>query len=625
MEVSSSRYVTTRGDLDGSDLGTGSSSSISSSQTLPSISDSAVTAPDDLDARGSLLAVLANGRPASSSMGYEGYGQSSIPPAPPFATSGASGHSSAQHSQQPVVPDHDQYHPYGYFGPGPSDLVNMVNIKERSIQPLNQKLSKSTSRAKAPERRVRFNLEPVEEDVVSKAKRDDPLDAPIPCDPINCPEARLALENARLPHSLTFETSSSTKHAQSAAPYYRYHTAPSSSSDTSLYHEGFYHSDLYSGLGHTQNPTKASLISSSASRRSSGAPCSSGYPNGIRRGLIGTPSPAYGLPRPAAHISEVEGDNQFPIDSGAGHLVRSINDLEILIAPSAPPNCQDPPSRGRVGNDSEWLGHDRHQRNLGETVLDVDLSPDSTSAKKPKEIFRKLLGNRTPRYSETGVSPFIPKLECNQHMQYSNLEARKEWAFVAVSPDSKTIVGICDRECFMTYSMDLLGDSPGTRMVVCGEFEGEPLAIAVSNTHLAILTLTMLQVFDHHNGRKIYEWTSDKSVAAENFTSLVFANSGLELCVGLTNGTIQFHYVPAEDQQDYDPDDIGFRRGDPRMDIALSSGDYAFTMSFSGDDMRFACGTQKRMLVVYGFQMATGWELRNKFKFSDWVCARHAI
>ncbi|KAF3926867.1 hypothetical protein ABW20_dc0103903 [Dactylellina cionopaga] len=41
-------------------------------------------------------------------------------------------------------------------------------------------------------------------------------------------------------------------------------------------------------------------------------------------------------------------------------------------------------------------------------------------------------------------------------------------------------------------------------------------------------------------------------------------------------------------------------------------------MSFSDDDMRFACGTQKRMLMVYEFRGPGGWELQNKFKFNDW-------
>lgn len=107
-------------------------------------------------------------------------------------------------------------------------------------------------------------------------------------------------------------------------------------------------------------------------------------------------------------------------------------------------------------------------------------------------------------------------------------------------------------------------------------------------------------------------------MATDNFTSIAFANSGLELCAALTNGTIQFHYIPTENQ-DFDPNDVTFRRGDPRMDINLSSGDYAFTMSFSGNDTRFACGTQKRMLVVYEHRGSAAWELLNKFKFNDWV------
>ncbi|KAF3913895.1 hypothetical protein ABW21_db0204569 [Orbilia brochopaga] len=538
---------------------------------------------------------------------------------PHTATRGPSSHPTEYkppNQQRPTALEHDQYHSYEYMGPGES-----VNIKERGFPPSKVKLPTSSSRAKLPERRVRFRLEPVEEDVVAKGRRDDALDAPIPCDPINCPEARLALENACLPHALPLEASSSTGPSTSYGAAYRRHYKGDSSNTATWGRESFSYPNSFPGSAYNHSSTKALGVLKSASASNRRTPCSQGYtndeafaPDNPRR----APTRHRQFPsRPPAHIAEVEGDNEFPAYNDPRYVAQSLADLEISpLTSSGFPNSHRYPCQNFSNRDQSWAGHDRHISD-GSITHAPELSPGSTT-KKSKEIFKKLLGGRISQPADTNIYPFITKSEGSQSIRYVNLESRKEWAFVAVSPDTRTVVGVCDRECFMTYSMDLTGESAGVKMLVCGGFEGEPLAIAVSNRHLAILTLTKLQVFDHHNSRKVYEWSSDKSIAAENFTSIVFANSGLELCAGLTNGTIQFHYIPS-DQQDYDPDDITFHRGDPRMDIALSSGDYAFTMAFSDDDMQFVCGTQKRMLLVYEFRGATGWELRNKFKFNDWV------
>ncbi|KAJ6263538.1 hypothetical protein Dda_2102 [Drechslerella dactyloides] len=668
-------HVTTRGDLEGSDLGTGSSSSISSQQTLPSVSDSSITAPDDaFDPRADLgsysrgfederqpypkyrnvpkfedksdlskyhpiyrshkyiKSQLPGPHPginlhdpaAPANMEYDVYGPgSALPTPPPAPTGGPYNHPaenqppSQQQQQQPIAPEYGYNQIYGYFGPG-----DLTNIKERNFPPPGMKLPKLTSRAKQPERRVRFKLEPVEEDA---------LDAPIPCDPINCPEARLALENARLPHALISEPSSSTGTSTShGAVYRRYHKAESTSTAVPGL-EGAYYPTSYLDREYGQSSGKTLNFSNPSSTRNSGTPCSgsssaeaSVVRNQRRAGTAANRSRYY-PPRPAAHIAEVEGDNEFPAPSDPRHLSRSLAGLDISLSTTSPGSHLSP-HQNFSNSDPSWSGHDRLGRNEG-VAHASDLTPDSAT-KKSKDIFKKLLGGRSSRPLDTNVYPLIPKSEYNQPVRYANFESRKEWAFVAISPDARTIVGVCDRDCFTTYSMELAGESAGIKMTVCGEFVAGLCGyvtlwyVDVANLDATyIITLEQLQVFDHHNGRKVYEWSSDKSVAAENFTSIVFANSGLELCAGLTNGTIQFHFIPA-DNQDYDPDDITFHRGDPRMDIALSSGDYAFTMAFSDDDMQFVCGTQKRMLLVYEFRGATGWELRNKFKFNDWPLIR---
>ncbi|KAF3223365.1 hypothetical protein TWF106_005137 [Orbilia oligospora] len=291
------------------------------------------------------------------------------------------------------------------------------------------------------------------------------------------------------------------------------------------------------------------------------------------RMMIDPRSHATAPTRPPPDIAEVEGDNTFASRGNYSGLYSSTTGLEL--SPSSLSFYS--PSSQNSGDRPRNATYDRAREGDG-SLEAPDLAPDFIP-KKSKEILKKLLGGRTSRQPETGMFHFTQKFESGYPVRSVHLESRKEWAFVAVSPDSKTIVGVCDRECFMTYSMEVLGIKP----LVYGEFDGEPLSIAVSNNHLAILTLTK---------------------------------------VSLTNGTIQFHYIPAEDQ-DFDPDEVTFRRGDPRMDINLSSGDYAFTMSFSGNDTRFACGTQKRMLMVYEHRGPAAWELLNKFKFNDWEPGTH--
>ncbi|EPS41045.1 hypothetical protein H072_5062 [Dactylellina haptotyla CBS 200.50] len=544
------------------------------------------------------------GPPTSPRMGYGVYGQS----VPSLALAGtphnpvldySHGHPNA-YQFPPNQEDEEHQSSSSWYTQGPSQTVN---IKERSSPASNVKLRKSTTRAKAA-RRVQFaGLETVEE----------LEDAPIPCNPEDCPDSRLALEDGRLLHTLAPET---PYHKKPASSHDTFHKRPSTlgvplntNNDHSTHFSSGYNQD------HT-NLIPASA-SASASRRRSQIPCLGSanidlHPTSNKHKKARRTRHPHRQSLPAQFIAEVEGDNTFPTShSDQGNLVPSFASIGLSSTPS--PSHQESPNE-IIGSGSSWLEHDRTGR-----WLHIDSAEFLTdfSTKKPKEIFKKLLGGRTTRPCDTGVSHFTEKYESNQIIRYANLEARKEWAFVAISPDSKSIVGVCDHDHFMTYSMD---DS-GIRMRVGGEFEGEPQAIAISNNHLAILTLNKLQVFDHHIGRRVYEWTSDKTVAAENFTSIAFANNGLELCAGLTNGTIQFHYVPLENQ-DFDPEDVTFRRGDPRMDITLSSGDYAFTMSFSDDDMRFACGTQKRMLLVYQHR-GSSWELRNKFKFNDWEPGTH--
>jgi hypothetical protein len=124
-----------------------------------------------------------------------------------------------------------------------------------------------------------------------------------------------------------------------------------------------------------------------------------------------------------------------------------------------------------------------------------------------------------------------------------------------------------------------------------------------------------LQVYDHHTGKKVYDWSSEKSLPLANFECITFANDKPEICLGLTDGTIQFHYLNTNPHNN----EVVFRRGCPELDITLDSGDYAFTLAFSNDDMKLACGTQRRFLLVYEYNEAYGWHLRNKFRFRDFV------
>ncbi|RVD87435.1 uncharacterized protein DFL_001670 [Arthrobotrys flagrans] len=524
-------------------------------------------------------------------MRYGGYDQTSVLLSPPVVE--AQYHQDTHyrpHSQQRYYPGHENTgHPNDYFS-YPSEAVN---IKERRFPQSNLKSTKSASRPRGG-RQVRFELQTVDED------------GPIPCNPVDCHMEQLALEDARLLHPI---------HPHEGQelfpnPAYRQDTASSP-------HETPYDSRS-TQLHHTRSPSKLSPRSISTGSSPTG-PCSghayTGASGGILRNSGGgaTSRPAYRAPtRPAPDIAEAEGDNTFANRGIHSNLFSSSTHLEL--APPSPPFY--PPFPQNNGNHQTPASYDRARGRDG-CLEPPELAPEFIP-KKSKEILKKLLGARTSRNPETGISPFAQKFEPSYSVRSIHLESRKEWAFVAISPDSKTIVGVYDRECFVTYSMEI----SGIRALVYGEFGGEPLSIAVSNNHLAILTLTKLQVFNHHNGKKVYEWASDKSVATDNFTSIAFANSGLELCAALTNGTIQFHYIPTENQ-DFDPNDVTFRRGDPRMDINLSSGDYAFTMSFSGNDTRFACGTQKRMLVVYEHRGPAAWELLNKFKFNDWEPGTH--
>ncbi|KAF3163944.1 hypothetical protein TWF225_001981 [Orbilia oligospora] len=646
-------HVTTRGVLDGSDIGTGSSSSLSSVQTLPSVSDSSLTAPDEIEER--VCDTLAfeerygicknryrrheeeilesrqkyrnvpkyenktnilkhhhylfppqkyldqnhqqppgdsfREQRAATSMRYDAYNQNSVLLAPPLME--AQHHQNTHyrpHVQQLHYPGHENTgHPNDYFS-YPSETVN---IKERRFPQSNLKSTKSAPRFRGG-RQVRFELQTVDED------------GPIPCNPVDCPMARLTLEDARLLHPVHLHE---VQEAFLDPAYQQDTTTPP--------HETSYDKRSTQPY-HARTSSKLSSRSISIGNSSPARPClgsvNTGTPEGSLRSSGAIPSRfAYRAPtRPPPDIAEVEGDNTFASRGNYGNLHPSTTGLEL--SPSSPSFYS--PSSQNSGDRPRNAAYDRARERDG-SLEAPDLAPDFTP-KKSKEILKKLLGGRTSRQPETGMFHFTQKFESGYSVRSIHLESRKEWAFVAVSPDSKTIVGVCDRECFMTYSMEVSGIKP----LVYGEFDGEPLGIAVSNSHLAILTLTKLQVFNHHNSKKVYEWASDKSVATDNFTSIAFANSGLELCSALTNGTIQFHYIPAEDQ-DFDPDEVTFRRGDPRMDINLSSGDYAFTMSFSGNDTRFACGTQKRMLMVYEHRGPAAWELLNKFKFNDWEPGTH--
>ncbi|KAK6332043.1 hypothetical protein TWF718_002581 [Orbilia javanica] len=640
-------HVTTRGVLDGSDVGTGSSSSLSSVQTLPSVSDSSLTVPEEAEERGfeegysvakdryrrreeerlegsqkyrnvpkyeNKTNVLKHHRhffppqkylnqdhqyPPSDSfnerrtvtnMRYDAYDQTSVllPPQLVEAPHHRTSHYNP-HSQQRHYPGHENTgHPNDYFS-YPSETIN---IKERIFPQSNLKSSKSASRARGG-RQVRFDLQTVDED------------GPIPCNPVDCPMARLTLEDARLLHSMH------PNELQGPFP----NPTHQQDAGSSLHETPYDHRAMQ--LHHTRTPSKSSprSISTSAPAGACSGSTYTGTSAGALRSSEGTVSrPAYRVPaRPPPEIAEVEGDNTFTNFDSHGNIFPS--PARVELSPSSPSFY--PHSPQNSGDHATSADYDRTRERADRGLDAAELAPEYTP-NRSKELLKKLLGSRAYRPPETGISPFTPKVESNYSVKSVHLESRKEWAFVAISPDSKTIVGVCDRENFMTYLIEV----SGIRTLVHGEFDGEPLSIAVSNDHLAILTLMKLQVFNHHNGKKVYEWASDKSVATDNFTSITFANSGVELCAALTNGTIQFHYIPAEDQ-DFDPEEVTFRRGDPRMDINLSSGDYAFTMSFSSDDMRFACGTQKRMLLVYRHRGPPGWELLNKFKFNDWEPGTH--
>src|SRR6266513_1807533 len=106
---------------------------------------------------------------------------------------------------------------------------------------------------------------------------------------------------------------------------------------------------------------------------------------------------------------------------------------------------------------------------------------------------------------------------------------------------------------------------------------------------------------------------SDRGSPTANFASLAFSNTGTEICIGLTNGKIEFH----ECLESSLTGKLTFRY--TGQDITLERGDYAFTMSYSRDDEKLSCGTEKRMLVVYSLCTIRGWEVRNKYQFSDFV------
>ncbi|KAK6540006.1 hypothetical protein TWF694_008839 [Orbilia ellipsospora] len=654
MLKASSLHVTAKGDLEGSDLGSGSSSSISS---LPRVPDSIITPPEDNELRGleiedelgdfesqyrrwegesvgfpkyryvpkfedktnlskyhhhlyqqtaSLQPHVSNHFSLSSHgpstlprMGHDRYGPASTAIASPAAGAGKPYDQAAPHySSKLQNPNYGGYYSHEQFSyshtPG-----EMINIKERSFPISNAKLKKSPSRVKSGKRVHFVGLQTVEED------------GPIPCNPIDCPEARLALENARLAHSLPLELAPFQSRQVSYASSSKHYPVKISNTDTSP------KPNESSGTPTNGYAESIRALPFSDKKKIMRTPCSvyanSEPPLTSYRPRLPLSSLrfAYRQPQQTQYIAEVEGDNTFPSQHhDQSGLVPSIASLGIYSSVSPHPSPND-----RFSSVPSWpdldIGGPQRNVNALEPISDYQ-------SKKPKEIFKKLLGGRQLRAADVGLSPFVSKLEGNQTIRYGNLDTRKEWAFVAISPDSKTIIGVCDHEVFITYSIEIYG----TRVLVCGEFEGAPLAIAVSNTHLAILTLTKLQIFDHRIGRKVYEHSSDKSVISENFTSITFANNGLELCAGMTNGKIQFHYIPAENRE-FNPEDMIFLRGDPMMDINLSSGDYAFTMSFSKNDIKFACGTQKRMLLVYEFRGATGWELRNKFKFNDWEPGTH--
>ncbi|KAK6346290.1 hypothetical protein TWF730_010620 [Orbilia blumenaviensis] len=660
-------HVTTRVDLDGSDVGTGSSSSLSSLQTLPSVSDSSLTAPEEIETRvfedeydrakdrygrgeefeersGSsqkyrnvpkyenktnlsiydhrifqrqkhlsqdhqLLVPSQdfNGSQTSTGMatGYDVYGPTAVVSSSSSAQTGTPynqnmhAHYRTHDGQQHYPGPENTGHPNDYFNYIPGETVN---IKERRFPLSNLKTPKSSTRVKAA-RQVRFILETVDED------------APIPCNPVDCPESRLTLENARLAHALPSGPSSYRGPGTSSHHSYQQYPPslpqpPPPPPPLNQTHNGPGHQTSPSILYPRNHPIRLSPRSSSTgvsneSRGSCLEHTHTSAPRGLetpRSSTASTPRFAYRAPaRPNPDVAEVEGDNTFPGYEGHDDLASSVSNLGLIplspsFYPPSPQNNEDrPPQERDAGPDAP------------------EITPELTS-KKPKEIFKKLLGSRPYRHIETRLLPFTEKFESNYSIRSVNLESKKEWAFVAISPDSKTIVGVCDREYFVSYSIE----ASGVKALVYGEFDGEPSSIAVSDNHLAISTLTKLQVFNHHNGKRIYECASSKSVTTDNFTSIVFANSGVELCAALTNGTMQFHYIAAITEGE-----AIFRRGDPRMDIGLNSGDYAFTMSFSADDIRFACGTQKRMLMVYEHRGSSAWELTNKFKFPDWEPGTH--
>lgn len=124
---------------------------------------------------------------------------------------------------------------------------------------------------------------------------------------------------------------------------------------------------------------------------------------------------------------------------------------------------------------------------MRDKLYDFEISEfsDDTTTSKPKGMMKKILGKGHRSGTETRMFPFAHKIENGQIIRSADLEVKREWAFVAMSPNSRTIVGVSDRDTFKAYSIDY----SSCRLLVVGEFEGEPLAIAVSNKHLAILTL----------------------------------------------------------------------------------------------------------------------------------------
>ena len=117
--------------------------------------------------------------------------------------------------------------------------------------------------------------------------------------------------------------------------------------------------------------------------------------------------------------------------------------------------------------------------------------------KKTKKTFRNLLGSTgigrvtSDQEAEVNEIKFDEQVLHNKKMLYAHLGVKKEWAFVAMSPDTKTAVCVSDKNIFMSFSRS---DSGLTKLVDNGSFEGEPTAISVSYMHLAILTLNKVLI-----------------------------------------------------------------------------------------------------------------------------------